>query len=116
MIAVLNIRPFRRVNLTHLLTVITLLSGTCSYSQTVKTVSSQANPATLPPKSSIKFVAGGNKDLFGIQFRFKENVGQYGDTISGYGYMGHVLYGYDGFDMPCLFTEKGLIHLQRKNK
>ncbi|HEU0064901.1 MAG TPA: hypothetical protein VFQ58_07710, partial [Flavisolibacter sp.] len=112
----LNIRPFRGVNLIHLLTVITLFSGTCSYSQTLKTVSSQVNPASLPPKSSIKFVAGGNKDLFGIRFRFKENVGQYGDTISGYGYMGHVLYGYDGFDMPCLFTEKGLIHLQRKNK
>lgn len=45
---------------------------------------------------------------------FIENVGQYGNTVSGYENMDTVLFGYEGFGMPILFTSKGLIHLQRK--
>jgi SprB repeat len=45
---------------------------------------------------------------------FIENKGQYGKTMAGHEDMGALLYGYEGLDMPILFTPKGLIHLQRK--
>jgi len=45
---------------------------------------------------------------------FIENIGQYGTTMAGYENMGAIKYGYEGLDMPVLFTTKGLIHLQRK--
>ena len=45
---------------------------------------------------------------------FIENIGQYGNKVSGYEDMGEVKFGYEGFDMPVLFTDKGIIHLQRK--
>lgn len=45
---------------------------------------------------------------------FIENVGQYGKTMAGYENMGAIKYGYEGLDMPVLFTPKGLIYLQRK--
>jgi hypothetical protein len=45
---------------------------------------------------------------------FIENIGQYGTTMKGFDAMGKIVYGYEGLDMPVLFTPKGLIHLQRK--
>ena len=45
---------------------------------------------------------------------FIENIGQYGNKVPGYEYLGTVKYGYEGLDMPVLFTAKGIIHLQRK--
>ncbi len=45
---------------------------------------------------------------------FIENIGQYGTSMSGYENMGNIQFGYEGLDMPVLFTPKGLIHLQRK--
>ncbi|MBS1510402.1 MAG: hypothetical protein JST86_06170 [Bacteroidetes bacterium] len=45
---------------------------------------------------------------------FIENAGQYGDTISGASFMGAIRYGYEGFGMPVLFTNRGFIHLQQK--
>ncbi|MCX6317257.1 MAG: SprB repeat-containing protein [Bacteroidetes bacterium] len=45
---------------------------------------------------------------------FIQNIGQYGQTVKGAEGMGPVLYGYEGLDMPILFTAKGFIHLQRK--
>jgi len=47
---------------------------------------------------------------------FIENIGQYGKEMSGYQNMGAIKYGYEGLDMPVLFTPKGLVHLQRKIK
>lgn len=55
-------------------------------------------------------------DLFGTSGSFIENIGQYKDTLASYGRMGRILYGYEGLDMPVLFTAKGLIHLQRATK
>ncbi|MBU9936722.1 MAG: hypothetical protein KTQ13_08730, partial [Ferruginibacter sp.] len=55
-------------------------------------------------------------DLFGTSGSFIENIGQYKDTLANYGRMGRILYGYEGLDMPVLFTPKGLIHLQRTTK
>ncbi|MBL0134201.1 MAG: SprB repeat-containing protein [Chitinophagaceae bacterium] len=62
----------------------------------------------------IKSVPGQPNDPFGIQREFIQNIGQYGDTLSGFGHMGPILYGYEGSGMPVLFTRKGWIHLQRK--
>ncbi len=45
---------------------------------------------------------------------FIENIGQYGTTMKGFEQMGALKFGYEGFGMPVLFTQKGLIHLQRK--
>lgn len=58
-------------------------------------------------------LTGNNKDLFGTGSRYIKNVGQYGDTLANYGNMGSILYGYEGLEMPILFTTKGVIHLQR---
>ena len=46
---------------------------------------------------------------------FIENIGQYGNKVPGYEDLGIVKYGYEGLDMPVLFTAKGIIHLQRKD-
>jgi hypothetical protein len=64
--------------------------------------------------SSLKSVAGNDADLFGTRTRYIENIGQYGTTLSKYGNMGKILYGYEGLAMPVLFTSKGMIYLQRK--
>lgn len=47
-------------------------------------------------------------------FSFISNIGQYGEKMKGYEQMGNIQFGYEGLDMPVLFTPKGLIHLQRK--
>ncbi len=55
-----------------------------------------------------------SNDLLGSQNSFIENIGQYGETMTGFSIMGKIQYGFEGFRMPVLFTSKGLIHLQRK--
>src|SRR5664279_3042202 len=55
-----------------------------------------------------------DNDLFGTAKTFIKNIGQYGNTFPGNGDMGKILFGYEGLGMPILFTQKGLIHLQRK--
>jgi hypothetical protein len=45
---------------------------------------------------------------------FVENLGQYGTTMPGQEKMGTIHYGFEGFDMPVLFTSKGIIYLQQK--
>ncbi|MFL5786587.1 MAG: hypothetical protein ACJ748_00920 [Flavisolibacter sp.] len=67
-------------------------------------------------KAAVKFISGKEEDLFGKNKAFIENIGQYGDTIPGYSNMGHILFGYEGLDMPIFFTSKGLVHLLRKIK
>ena len=47
-------------------------------------------------------------------YSFISNIGQYGETMKGYEQMGVLRYGYEGLDMPVLFTPKGLIYLHRK--
>ena len=64
--------------------------------------------------SKIKFVTGKDGDLFGKEKSFIENIGQYGDSLSNAFNMGKTLFGYEGLDMPVLFTSKGLIHIHRK--
>src|SRR5947209_4091612 len=53
-------------------------------------------------------------DVFGTRQSFIKNVGQYGDVLKNYSAMGKIHYAYEGFGMPVLFTQKGLVHLQRK--
>jgi hypothetical protein len=43
-----------------------------------------------------------------------QNIGQYGQQMLGQEDMGKILYGYEGMGMPVLFTQKGLVILQRK--
>src|SRR5690349_10980915 len=63
----------------------------------------------LTSASKIRFVAGKDGDLFGKKKSFIENIGQYGDSLSNALNMGKTLFGYEGLDMPVLFTSKGLI-------
>ncbi|HNK28942.1 MAG TPA: hypothetical protein PKG65_08465, partial [Ferruginibacter sp.] len=56
-----------------------------------------------------------NNDAFGGG-RFISNIGQYNDSLTGFGNMGKILYGYEGLKMPVLFTPRGLIHLQRSTR
>lgn len=55
-------------------------------------------------------------DLFAQQGRFIENIGQYGEYYEGHPEMGRILYAYEGFNVPVLFTEKGIIYMHRKIK
>jgi len=81
---------------------------------------SQFTTAPSSAKSKTIFSAGtmpGNPtDPFGKAACFIENIGQYGETLKGYEYMGRILYAYEGMGMPVLFTEKGIIHIQRKSE
>ncbi len=75
------------------------------------------SPNTRPVKNySAVSLSENDADLFGTRTKYIENIGQYGDTLAGYGRMGQILYGYEGLGMPVLFTQKGLIHLQRMAK
>ena len=68
-----------------------------------------AQPSILnssPITSNLKSISG--------DAVFIENVGQYGKLMPGFENMGIIQYGYEGLDMPVLFSAKGLIHLQRK--
>jgi len=57
--------------------------------------------------------AGAANDLFGTTATFIENAGQYGEALTNYPDMGRIMYGYEGLNMPVLFTPKGLVFLQR---
>jgi gliding motility-associated-like protein len=65
-------------------------------------------------KAKIVFASSNDNDPFGTRNQFIANIGQYGDSIRSSAEMGRVLFGYEGMDMPVLFTAKGMIHLQRK--
>ncbi|MFN8153566.1 MAG: T9SS type A sorting domain-containing protein [Bacteroidia bacterium] len=81
-------------------------------------ISYQVNAQQLDQSNpSIKtFNANAAVDLFAQQGRFIENVGQFGEFYEGHMEMGRILYAYEGFNVPVLFTEKGLIYLHRKIK
>ncbi len=68
-----------------------------------------------PVSKAIKiFSTPENQDVFGVSKSFIENKGQYGTTLKGFDQMGKIKYGYEGFAMPVLFTDKGLILMHRK--
>ena len=60
-----------------------------------------------------QFIAN-TKQTFNAAGSFIENIGQYGSSYKGQENMGEILFGFEGHDMPILFTKKGLIILQRK--
>lgn len=62
------------------------------------------------------FLKGNDNDIYGVRKRFIENKGQYGDTYVSLPSMGTIKYAYEGFDVPVLFTSKGIIYLHRKVK
>lgn len=47
-------------------------------------------------------------------FSFVQQAGQYADTSGRFNHLGKIVAGYEGFSTPVLFTEKGLVFLQRK--
>lgn len=60
------------------------------------------------------FCSGSEAELFATTNCFIENIGQYGDFYKGHSEMGKILFAYEGFELPVLFTEKGLIYLHQK--
>ena len=55
----------------------------------------------ISAKPTLRAITSDNNDLFNTH-EYIENIGQYGETLPGYGYMGKILYGYEGFGMPIL--------------
>jgi SprB repeat len=70
--------------------------------------------AQSPPGASQRSL-NGLQEVLSSGSSFIENKGQYGKTMAGHEKMGAILYGYEGLEMPILFTPKGLIHLHRKS-
>jgi len=99
-----------------------LLAFLCSlspnaFSQT-KTVSS-SNPVQMvaPFKSPVPFAPKEKDfDLFGKGNVYIENIGQFEDTLNGYGHLGKVRFAYEGLRWPVLLTTKGVIYRQRKKE
>lgn len=91
--------PFR---LLYLLLITTIITG--------ETTLAQDTPSLRT------FERADNSDIFAQQGRFIENVGQYGEYYEGQQEMGRILYAFEGFNVPVLFTEKGVIYLHRKIK
>ena len=73
-----------------------------------------AHASTQEAEAVSRYIKGNQKDLYGTTRRFIENVGQYGENYPVYPEMGKILYAYEGFGIPVLFTEKGIIYLHRK--
>ncbi len=71
--------------------------------------------AQSPATPSFKSISN-TKQSFNAQSAFIDNIGQYGKTITRYENMGLIKYGYEGLEMPILFTNKGIVHLHRKSE
>ena len=73
----------------------------------------QTAHAQLP--KTVKPAALGNfRNEVANSASFIRNVGQYGQVMKGYEYMGRIEYGYEGPDLLALFTTRGVIFFQRK--
>ncbi|HEU0063781.1 MAG TPA: hypothetical protein VFQ58_02075, partial [Flavisolibacter sp.] len=70
--------------------------------------------STTNKTASTRFSTKRNTDLFNTNKCFIKNVGQYNDSNAAYKNMGEKRYGFEGFTMPVLFTDKGLVYLQVK--
>ena len=64
--------------------------------------------------NSAKSLSG--NDLFGAQKSFIENVGQFETTLPGTNNPEKIKYGFEGFDMPVLFSSDKLIFLLKKKE
>jgi hypothetical protein len=80
-------------------------------SSSVLNTSVGQKPPKLTPES--KFFMGW-KEVASHKSSFVINIGQYGRQLKGFEGFGDILYGYEGMQMPVLFTKKGILHLQRK--
>ncbi len=74
------------------------------FEQTTIVFSQNTSPPLIIKEDRIQFSIAG----------FIINVGQYGNSVAGYENMGSIKYGYEGLNMPVLFTNSGLVYLQRK--
>jgi gliding motility-associated-like protein len=88
------------------------IAVTDSYSQSSAPMRVSSFPAGKP---AIPFLpTAPHTDLFGARSVYIQNIGQYGDTFKEHREMGRILYGFEGMNMPVLFTSKGMICLQRQ--
>ncbi|MEO8146092.1 MAG: T9SS type A sorting domain-containing protein [Bacteroidia bacterium] len=109
--------PLQIGNLKSILLIAQLMLYGFAFSQTDPVSTIPQNTFSSPTKIfSSKKTENENSDIFGTDTHFVENIGEYGDTVNSFGRMGKIKYGYEGFLMPVLFTNKGLIYLQRKVK
>lgn len=76
---------------------------------------SDAQTIFLKDNSNLFNKPGQQKNIFS-QDVFIRNIGQYGNEFINHPDMGEIKYGFEGFNMPVLFTAKGLIYLHRKVK
>ena len=99
-----------------LLTALFLLNGFIStlFAQQKVYTGSAAYSGPDPGTYKTKFLVTKKSDLFGTAHSYIENIGQYGEKADGFKWMGKILYGYEGNNMPVLFTPKGTIFLQRQ--
>lgn len=76
------------------------------------------NPANLSEKAGTMGGTSQSASIRSVDLHSKnsfiQNIGQYNDNRAVFQKMGAVQYGFEGLDMPVLFTSKGIIHLQRK--
>lgn len=77
-----------------------------------------AQVANLNPHATASpaLVSQKNSNLFSTTGSFIQNIGQYKEELPGFTGMGRILYAYEGSGMPVLFTQNGIIHLQREVK
>ena len=76
-----------------------------SFSQTLNHTISKSNHPNSAKSSHLQFSSPNS---------FIENIGQYGELLDGFNNMGKIKYGFEGFSTPVLFTNKGIIYLDRK--
>ncbi len=109
-IAALLILPF-----TYIISLLFIsLISTNSFAQKLPVTALHTPRVTAAPGSFSSNTFHIETGFFGTSASFIENKGQYGETMAGYSKMGKIQYGYEGLDMPVLFTTKGFIQLQRK--
>ena len=87
-----------------------LLLSITGYSQKSQNFTSKPPVSHAPGLQNINTTKG----LLNSSASFIENIGQYGEVMSGYKKMGRIVYGFEGFNMPVLFSDRGLIHLHRE--
>jgi gliding motility-associated-like protein len=72
-----------------------------------------SNSITAQSQSPIKLITSTKNTLL-YSNALIENIGQYGKTYKGQESMDTILFGFEGATMPVLFTQKGIVFLQRK--
>jgi gliding motility-associated-like protein len=106
--------PIFRLKLLPLLFLQILLNNSAAAQTSLNNIKVH-EPAYVVGEITLPYFTNKNdKGLFGREKTYIENIGQYGKTLQGHVELGEILFGYEGLEMPVLFTNKGIIYLQRK--